>query len=85
MAHTVRDRTKLLARARRLKGQVEAVERALMDGNECADVLQQLAAIRGAANGLMASVLEGHVLEHLGGTRGRDANTILDVIRRYLR
>jgi len=85
MAHTVRDRATLLARARRLKGQVEAVERALLAGDECAGVLQQLAAIRGAANGLMASVLEGHVREHLGTRRDRDTDALLDVIRRYLR
>jgi DNA-binding FrmR family transcriptional regulator len=85
MAHVVHDKAKLLARARRLRGQVESVERALEAGTDCADVLQQLAAIRGAANGLMASVLEGHVREHMGVRRNRDTDAFLDVVRRYLK
>lgn len=85
MAHTIRNQKQLLARARRLKGQIEAVERALAERRECNEILQQLAAIRGAANGLMATVLEGHVREHAGFARDRDAQTVLDVIRRYLR
>lgn len=85
MAHVVHDKAKLLARARRLRGQVESVERALQAGADCADVLQQLAAVRGAANGLMASVLEGHVREHMGVRRNRDTDAFLDVVRRYLK
>ena len=85
MAHVVHEKAKLLARARRLRGQVESVERALDAGADCADVLQQLAAVRGAANGLMASVLEGHVREHMGVRRNRDTDAFLDVVRRYLK
>ena len=85
MGHTVRSQPQLLARVRRLKGQVEAVERALKEERECAEILQQLAAIRGAANGLMSNVLEGHVREHLGSARDSDTQALLDVIRRYLK
>ena len=85
MGHTVRHKAQLLARARRLKGQVEAVERALENEHECGAVLQQLAAVRGAANGLMATVLEGHVNEHAGSRRSRDREILLSVIRRYLK
>jgi len=85
MGHTLRDQARLLARVRRLKGQVTAIERALQEGRECADILQQLAAIRGAANGLMSSVLEGHVREHMGPSLDRDTKVLLEVIRRYLR
>jgi len=85
MGHTLRDQAKLLVRIRRLKGQVAAVERALQEGRECADVLQQLAAVRGAANSLMSNVLEGHVREHMGPTRDRDSKALLEVIRRYLK
>ena len=85
MGHTVRHKAQLLARARRLKGQVEAVERALRDEHECADVLQQLAAVRGAANGLMATVLAAHVNEHSGSGRSRDREVLLAVIHRYLK
>ena len=85
MGHVVHDKARLLARARRLRGQVESVERALDAGADCADVLQQLAAVRGAANGLMAIVLEGHVREHMGVRRNRDTDAVLDVVRRYLK
>ena len=85
MGHTIKDQARLLARVRRLKGQVEAVERALLQEQECAEILQQLAAIRGAANGVMSMVLEGHVREHMGPAPDRDTQALLDVIRRYLK
>ena len=57
MTHTIREKTKLLARVRRIRGQVEAVERALEEEVGCADVLQVIASVRGAINGLMAEVI----------------------------
>lgn len=63
--HTERDLKRLLARVRRIKGQVEAVERGLSGRHHCSDILQQIAACRGAVNGLMAEVLEGHIREHV--------------------
>lgn len=65
MAHTIRDKTKLLNRVRRVRGQIEAVERLLEDESECTDILQQIAACRGSINGLMSEVLEGHIRFHL--------------------
>jgi len=85
MAHVRRDKDALLKRTRRLLGQVRAVERAIADGGECAAVLQQLAAVRGAANALMAQVLEGHLREHLAPRRNQDLNVLVEVMRRYLR
>jgi DNA-binding FrmR family transcriptional regulator len=85
MAHVKRDRAALLKRTRRLKGQVEAVERAIAEGIECDDVLQQLAAVRGATNALMIEVLEGHAREHLGARSPGELDVLLTVIRRYLR
>ncbi len=52
MSHTIRNKEKLLARIRRLKGQMEAVERALDDSKPCGEVLQLLASVRGALSGL---------------------------------
>jgi len=61
-----RDKQKLLFRIRRLRGQFAAVERALTaGGDECADLLMLLAAIRGGVNGLMAEVLEDHIRLHM--------------------
>ena len=85
MAHTIRNKKQLLARARRLKGQVEAIEAALSDERECEAILQQLAAIRGAANALMATVLEGHVNDHLRGGQPKDRQLLLSIVRRYLK
>ncbi|SDF35021.1 DNA-binding transcriptional regulator, FrmR family [Massilia sp. PDC64] len=91
MSHTAREKTKLLARVRRIRGQVEAIERALEAEAGCAEVLHLLAASRGALNGLMAEVLEDHVREHVaaGGLteadRAEGADELLDVIRAYLK
>jgi FrmR/RcnR family transcriptional regulator, repressor of frmRAB operon len=65
MAHTVRDKKKLLNRVRRVRGQVQSVERLLEEESECFDILQQIAACRGAINALMAEVLEGHIRCHV--------------------
>jgi DNA-binding FrmR family transcriptional regulator len=56
---------KLRFRIKRIRGQLAAVERALTAGDECADILMLLAAIRGGVNGLMAEVLEDHVRLHI--------------------
>jgi DNA-binding FrmR family transcriptional regulator len=85
MAHIQRNREALLKRTRRMKGQLEAVERALVAGSDCDAILQQLAAIRGAANALMSRVLEGHVREHLRARSGTDLDVLLGILRRYLR
>ena len=60
-----REKQKPLFRVKRLRGQFAAVERALTSGDECADILMLLAAIRGGVNGLMAEVLEDHIRLHM--------------------
>ncbi len=60
-----REHQKLLHRVKRLRGQLAAVERSLDAGNECADILMLLAAIRGGVNSLMAEVLEDHIRLHM--------------------
>jgi DNA-binding FrmR family transcriptional regulator len=65
MSHTIREKQKLLNRVRRIKGQVEAIERALEQEQGCDDVLQQITSCRGAMNGLLAVVLEDHIRTHL--------------------
>ena len=61
MSHTIRDKKALLTRVRRIAGQAAALEKALEQESECAAILQQIAAIRGAVNGLMGQVLEHHI------------------------
>ena len=92
MGHTSKDKTKLLSRVRRIRGQVEAIERALDKEDECASVLQLMAACRGALNGLMAEVMEGHIRFHvLDPNNSRNApqveaaEELIDVVRAYLK
>ena len=90
MAHTVRDKAKLLARARRIQGQTAALEKQLTEGTDCIAVLQQIAAIRGAVNGLMAAVIEGHLVDHVVNEsdlaqRQQDLDVVLQVIKSYLK
>lgn len=66
MPHSPGEKKKVLARIRRIRGQCEGLERALEAGAECGPVLQQIAAIRGAVNGLMSEVLESHLREQFG-------------------
>ena len=92
MAHISRNRPKLLARVRRIRGQVASLEKVLeTERDECAATLQQIAAIRGAINGLMSEVLEGHVREHLGASdasakeRSEVVEVVVDALRSYLK
>lgn len=91
MPHSPAEKKKALARVRRIRGQTEALERALEGDADCAPVLQQLAALRGAVNGLMSEVLQSHIREEFGQHAGRDprhAERVRDMttlVRRYLR
>ncbi len=60
-----KEKQKLLSRIRRLGGQMDAVQRSVTEGEECADILMLLAAIRGGVNSLMAEILEDHVRLHI--------------------
>ena len=88
MSHTIHNKKKLLARVRRIKGQAGALESALEQESDCTAILQQIAAIRGAVNGLM---LEGHMREHLGAPeatpaeRLEDLDQVVRVLRSYLK
>lgn len=91
MSHTIRNKTKLLNRVHRIQGQVEAVERALEEAAGCGEVLQRIAAARGAMNGLMSEVLEGYLREHLLSSteraKGREdfADDLIGIVRAYLK
>jgi DNA-binding FrmR family transcriptional regulator len=65
VGHTYANKQKLLHRVRRIRGQLDAVERALGEDEECSTVLQTLAACRGALSSLLAEIVEGHVQHHL--------------------
>ena len=90
MAHTVREKTKLLARVRRIRGQVEALERSLAEEAGCDRVMHQIVGIRGAVAGLMAEVVEDHVRCHVAASalgarqRSQGAEELIEVVRSYL-
>jgi DNA-binding FrmR family transcriptional regulator len=65
MAHVAAEKTKLLNRLRRIRGQLEALERAVNEETECARVLQQATSCRGAMDGFIAEVIEDHIREHM--------------------
>ena len=88
MAHINSDPDrKILARVRRIRGQIEGIERAIEESTDCYAVLQQTAAVRGAVNGLIAELIEGHIRHHvLGDTKnGRGAEELIEIVRSYLR
>jgi len=91
MSHTVQEKQKLLNRVRRIKGQVEAIERALEEEHGCSDVLQRITSCRGAMNGLLAVVLEDHIRNHLvdaeSGEEHGDSATeqLIEVVHSYFK
>ena len=92
MAHTVRDKNKLIQRVQRLLGQVEAIKRTLVEEKECGEVMLRITTARGALDSLMAEVVEGHIREHMvdpsrrrTATENRAAKELIDVVRRYVR
>lgn len=86
MSHIHASKNKLISRIRRIKGQASALEEALDQDIECLKVLQQIAAIQGAVNGLMNEVLEQHIREHIGHTNNQyELEEVLAIIKRYMK
>jgi FrmR/RcnR family transcriptional regulator, repressor of frmRAB operon len=90
--HTEREREKLIARVRRIRGQIEAVERAITDERGCFEILQTVTAARGALNSLVAEMIEDHVRYHvldpdekIPAKRARAAEELVDVVRAYVK
>ena len=85
-----REKIKLLQRLKKLRGQLEAVERSLTADDDCGDQLMLLAAVRGGVNALMAEVLETHIRFHLvDGAKEQIApelaEDLIDLVRAYLK
>lgn len=91
MPHTIREKSKLLNRARRIGGQVDAIERALDSERACSEILNLIVAARGAMNALMSEVMEEHIRSHVLGSarpdspRSRATEELIDVVRAYLK
>jgi FrmR/RcnR family transcriptional regulator, repressor of frmRAB operon len=92
MAHAVRDKKKLLNRVRRIRGQIDAVEKALDQEQDCSTILLTIAACRGAIHSLMAEVIEGHIRYHVvdpdhqpTSAKAKAAQELIDVVKAYLK
>ncbi len=92
MAHIHGNKSRLVARIRRIKGQVAAIEADIAQDGECHRVLQAIAACRGALNGLMAEVIDGHVRYHVIDPAAHPtpaqqvaAEQLLEVVKTYLK
>ncbi len=90
MSHTKNEKAKLMNRIRRVRGQIEAVERAIEGEEGCATVLHLIVAARGAMNGLMTEVIEDHIRLHVvdpakDAERKRGADELIEAVQSYLR
>jgi DNA-binding FrmR family transcriptional regulator len=92
MSHAVHEKQKLLNRVRRLRGQIDAIERALEAEDSCTQVMALLTAARGAINGMMAEVVEDHIQMHMMAANRkpsreetRAADELIDVLKSYIR
>ena len=91
MSHTIRQKPQLLRRVARIRGQLDAVTRALETEAECGEVLRLISSARGAMNGLMAEVVEDHIRAHaFRGAKARSdqaqaADDLIGVVRTYLK
>jgi DNA-binding FrmR family transcriptional regulator len=91
MTPVEKEKQKLIARIKRIRGQVDSIERSLTTGDDCADVLMLLANVRGGINSLMAEVLEDHIRLHLlssdktGIQPYELAEDLIDLVRAYLK
>jgi FrmR/RcnR family transcriptional regulator, repressor of frmRAB operon len=92
MAHTIKEKAKLLNRVRRVRGQIEALERALESETGCAQIVHLVVTARGAMNSLMAEIIEDHIRVHVvdparerNSARAQGAEELIEVVRAYLK
>ena len=87
--HVIKDKDRLLARVKRIAGQMAAIERALAAEADCSQTLQQVAAARGAISGLMEEIMAQHLREHVAGPdiadedRAQGAEELIALLHRY--
>jgi DNA-binding FrmR family transcriptional regulator len=91
MAHQLTDKRKLLNRVRRLRGQIDAIERALDSDEPCGEVMRRVTTAKGAINALMAEVLNDHIRSHMidedrvpSDNEQQAANELVAVLRTYI-
>jgi DNA-binding FrmR family transcriptional regulator len=89
MSHTSINKDQLLARVRRITGQMAAIEKAINEDAGCSTILHQVAGVRGAISGLMEGLIEDHLREHVAhpklsaADRAEGAEELIAAIKRY--
>ena len=92
MAHTAAEKKELLIRVNRIQGQLQSIREAIEEEEDCADVLQQIAACRGAVNSLLVEILEGEIRFHVLGKNAKvdsreakAADNLVEILHRYIK
>jgi DNA-binding FrmR family transcriptional regulator len=92
VAHTTEEKKKLLVRVNRIQGQLESIRSAIEDEQECASVLQQIAACRGAVNSLLVEIIDGEIRFHVlsknskvDSREARAAENLVEILHRYIK
>ena len=92
MSHITANQKELATRINRVQGQLEGIKEAIAQDRDCAAILQQVAACRGAINGLMAEIVEGEIKYHVlnpnakaNSSEARAADQLVEVLRRYIK
>lgn len=88
MSHLSKEKLDLVNRTKKVIGQLESVLRGLNEDEQCADVLQRLAAARGAVNSLMGELLEDHIRNHMprnSKSAEEAAEDVIEIVKMYLR
>jgi DNA-binding FrmR family transcriptional regulator len=88
MSHLSREKLELVSRTKKVIGQLESVLRGLNEDEQCNNLLQRLAAARGAINGLMGELLEDHIRNHMprkSKSAEEAADDVIEIVRTYLK
>jgi DNA-binding FrmR family transcriptional regulator len=88
MSHIAREKLELVSRSKKIIGQMESVLRGLEEDAHCAEVLQRLAAARGAINSLMGELMEDHIRNHMprkSKSSTEAAEDLVEIVRTYLK
>ena len=85
-----KDKAALVRRLNRIEGQVRGIRRMVEEEQYCMDVLQQIAALRAAAERVAEAILHDHIegcvaTAILQGEGDAYVREVMDVVRRYMR
>lgn len=88
MTHLSKEKLDLVNRTKKVIGQLESVLRGFNEDEQCADILQRLAAARGAINSLMGELLEDHIRNHMpqnSKSAAEAAEDVIEIVKTYLK